>query len=229
MSRLPGWSNVRAVEPEKLQARRRFLQFAGGASLALLAHPLSAADPDVPYDRVEEDWTLVIGEPEPEAHAPQLLNVISPTGDLAGKYGILELNHSTQPEYFEGGLQMQLWSGDECREHATTADSSLLMTTGETISYTLVMAVGYGQLRFRVKNGTSTTWGSFGGSDLLVTSSTSLNNLTGYSPTISASKSRVGFAGHRVEKFALKQVRYYVDNTVVKVDETYRQVHPALE
>jgi len=229
MSRQPGWTNVRTPRSGRPIARRKFLTWLGGGTITLLARPTFAADPVPPYDRIEEDWELIVGEPDPDSHAPQLLNVISPTGDHAGKYGILELNHSTQPEYFEGGLQMQLWSGDECRETATTSDASLLATTGETIRYTLSMSISYGQLRFRVKNGTSSTWGSFGGTTLLVSSAATVPNLSGYSPALSAGKSRVAFAGHRVEKFALKQVRYYIDNQVVKVDEAVRQVHPAVE
>lgn len=229
MTRKPGRSIVRSPRTEKLLARRRFLGMLGGGAAALMVKPGFAQESIPPYNRIEEDWELIVGEPDPDTHAPQLINVISPTGDSSGKYGILELNHSTQPEYFEGGLQLQIWSGDECRDYATTTDSSLLNITGETITYTLSMALSYGLLRFRVKNGTSTTWGSFGGSNLYVSTPSTVANLSGYSTAVSVAKSRVAFAGHRVEKFSLKQVRYYIDSDVVKVDETFRQIHPAVE
>lgn len=212
---------------------RRRISLALLAALLATVHPgrshgLNAADP-VAYTRIEEDWELVIGEPDPDVHAPQVVNVFAPTNSLSNDYAIFEINHSTQPEYLEGGMQLQLWRDDDCVSLAGPADELLLSTPGETLRYTLVMAIVNGQLWCGVRNGTSTTWGEFGASSLNVTCPARLPNLSQYSPELSTSKSRVAFAGHRVERFVLKRVRYYQNGELVKVDNTDKQVHPATE
>lgn len=188
-----------------------------------------AADVIIPYDRIEEDWEVVIGEPDPDTHAPQLINVISPTPTLTGDYGMLELNHGTQPEYFEGGLQLQMWRDDEYDSNYTPRPSLLLSIPGETIRYTMAMSIEQEKLKIRVKNGTSTSWGSFGGDSLVVSCPARQPNLSNYSTLLSVAKSRVAFAKHRVEKFSLKRVRYYHNDELVKTDETVRQVYPPTE
>lgn len=188
-----------------------------------------AADITPNYDRIEEDWEFIVGEPDPDTHAPQLINVISPIRTLDEDYAVLELNHCTQPDYAEGGLQLQLWSDEEYRTNYTPQPSLLLAIPNETIRYTIVMSIENGQLKFRVKNGTSTSWGNFGSDAFVVSRSARRSDLSLYSPVLSANKSRVGFAAHRVEKFALKTVRYYRNNVLLQTDETVRQVYPPTE
>lgn len=189
---------------------------------------VGAADPAA-YSRIEEDWELVIGEPDPDVHAPQVVNVFAPTNSTTGDYAIFEINHSTQPEYLEGGMQLQLWRDDNCVSLAGPADELLLSTPGETLRYTLMMAIHNGQLWCGVRNGSSTTWGEFGAASLNVTCPARLPNLSQYSPDLSTSKSRVAFAGHRVERFVLKRIRYYQNGELVRTDNTARQVHPAID
>jgi hypothetical protein len=56
--------------------------------------------------RVEEDWQLVVREPDAESTAPQVTCVISPCGDLDGLYASIELNHQTQPDFASGGVHL---------------------------------------------------------------------------------------------------------------------------
>jgi hypothetical protein len=202
-----------------------------GLLLGVLAIALTAAaqEASVPYDRIEEDWEIVVAEPDPDTHAPQLINVMSPTGDLSEDYGVLELNHCTQPDYVEGGLQLQFWSDEEYQLNYTPKPSLLLAIPAETIRYTVAMAIENGHLKFRVLNGTSTSWGTFGGDSFVVSRPARRPNLSAYSTSVSTAKSRVAFASHRVEKFSLKRVRYYHNNTLIKTDETVQQVYPPAE
>lgn len=177
-------------------------------------------------NRVEEDWELVIGEPDPDTVAPQIFNAIYPTSDRTGRYGLFEINHATQPEFREGMLQLQRWNGDVLRDYRTSAKSGLLTIPGEHVTYTMAMTLGGGQLAFTVKNGQSTTWGAFGGSELTLSSATLLGNFDGYSPSTSAAAATIGFAAHRVERFALLGVRYYKDSSLLATDSTVRVVYP---
>lgn len=187
-------------------------------------------------DRIEEDWEVLIGEPNPDEEAPQIINVFSPEvtsdGDGVsypeGEFAVFELNHRTQPDYQDGGMQLQHWTGtqlDEVQSWTDERDSCLLSTTGEVITYTLRMSLYDSRLHFSVRNGQSDTWGSFGGESLRLVSDTSLPNLNGYSTANSTANSRIGFASYRVTRFVLKQVRYYSNGQLVQTDDTDRVVH----
>uniref|UniRef100_A0A7C2P014 Uncharacterized protein n=1 Tax=Schlesneria paludicola TaxID=360056 RepID=A0A7C2P014_9PLAN len=126
-------------------------------------------------------------------------------------------------------MQLQMWSNDEYESNYTPQPIRVLATPGETIRYTLAMSIENGMLKVRIKNGTSTTWGDFGGDHYVVSRPARVSDLSRYSTSLSTAKSRVGFAAHRVNKFALKMVRYYMNNQLVRVDETYQQLYPPAE
>src|SRR3954468_16450639 len=70
---------------------------------------------------VEEDWELVLTEPDPVAAGPQVTCVVSPLFDANTVYASFELNHHTQPEFQAGGVQLQLWKAEQV---LSTADGS---------------------------------------------------------------------------------------------------------
>ncbi len=198
------------------------------AIMAAAPNALLGGDgPDI--DRIEEDWEVVIGEPSPEEEAPQIVNVFSPLGNLEQDFAVFELNHRTQPDYLEGGMQLQRWTGselDQVESWTNDRDSFLLMTPGETVTYTLRMSLLYGSwLGFSVRNGQSETWGQFGGDSLRLVSYTDLPNLNSYSTENSTTNSRIGFASYRVTRFVLKEVRYYSQGELVLTDTTDHVVH----
>ncbi|OYW16746.1 MAG: hypothetical protein B7Z55_13950, partial [Planctomycetales bacterium 12-60-4] len=86
-----------------------------------------------------------------------------------------------------------------------------------------------GKFKVRVRYGTSSTWGNFGGESFVVDCPARMPNLATYSPTVSTTKSRVAFAAHRVEHFVMKRIRYYQNGDLVQFDPTDRQVYPPQE
>lgn len=201
---------------------RRFLV----AFLALTLGPVWAVEP-TDVSRVEEDWVLVIGEPSIDDTSPQIISFISPTQRIDAECAVLELNHSTQPDYLDGGVQFQRWFGDFERIWRTPHTSNRLAIPGETIKYTMTMRIENGLLRFGVRNGTSETWGTFGGTTEQWNSSvvSPYSNLDAYSPAISTKYSRVGYAANRVQKFSLKEVRYYRGDELLQKDTGEKIVH----
>ncbi|MEX2286783.1 MAG: hypothetical protein WD648_06815 [Planctomycetaceae bacterium] len=186
----------------------------------------AAADGSEPIVRVEEDWKVEVNVPNPDDHAPQIVNSISPNGSLDGLHAVFELNHSTLPDYTAGGMQLQTWVGETNLEYKNSPGSGLLHHDDETVTYTLSMSVNGGSLTFEVVNGHSDTWGKFGGLGYLKSSvSTDLSNLNSYDSNTSVNKSRVGYASHRVKKFARTKVRLYSADGLVSTDETERVVH----
>lgn len=225
---------IQPSEPS-VSSRWRWLLPLGCLLMAIVmtgigTQPVPADEPVPAYDRIEEDWEIVVGLPDPETHAPQIINVISPTGTLDGHYAIFELNHSTQPEYSEGGMQLQLWQGTQFGElhadHATPPDATLLTIPGEKIRYTIAMSIENGHLHFRVINGNSLTWDDFDRANLQIATPAKMPNLSGYTPTVSKKSSRITFASHRVDQFVMRKVRYYRNGELLKEDTTPRWVRP---
>lgn len=176
--------------------------------------------------RIEEDWQIEVGVPSPEEVAPQIFIVTSPTGNLDGAHAVFEINNLSLPDFYGGGLQFQLWDSDFNVAESHHNDFAALAEEGEQITFTVRMRIHENQLRFQILNGQSTTWGTFGdGEDLKLNRSTDLTHLGDYTPEKSTEFSRVGFAGHRVRKLVLKQVRYYSYGVLVNTDTTERVVH----
>jgi hypothetical protein len=195
------------------------------AVLAVLPLGANAVDLNL-VTRVEEDWELVVAEPGADNAAPQVSCLISPVSNVDGVYATLELNHGSLPEYSPGGLQLQVWSGEDWLTVRDRADSTL-HHSNETVTWTQKMWIGAGKVNFKVDNGASDSWGSFGVTDNIKLSiSTSLTNLAGYSPDFSASQSGIGYGSQRVQSLVLKKVRYYnAQGNLLLEDTTPRVVH----
>lgn len=201
----------------------RFVRLA--AVLALCLTPPVSGYTTGPVMRIEEDWEIVIAEPSPEENLPQLYVVTTPTGNTDGQYSVFEINNLLLPDYYGGGLQFQTWWGDQATGEAHHSNYSSLTTAGETINFsTRMRAWGDGNVSFRVQNGTSTTWGSFGlNNSLRIVRWCGLYNLSSYDPESSAKFSRVGSGRGRVQAFRIKQVRYYDnDGNLLSTDNTIR-------
>ena len=194
------------------------------AATCLAASP-AAAD-DVSIVRIEEDWRVEIGTPAPEDHAPQIVTVLSPVGNLEREHSVFELNHTTYPNYSPGGMQLQCWRRDWLSGYGSTPHQQKLYHANEVVIFTSAMEIDDAVLEFQIKNGSSLTWSNFGGSGYLKTRYyTTLNNLVGYSPDVSVANSRVAFASHRVKKLVLSRIRYYYSEGLVATDDTPRIVH----
>lgn len=176
--------------------------------------------------RVEEDWRLVVSSPEPDSAGPQVTCVFSPQGNMDGPYAVFELNHRTLPEFAAGGMQLQVWDGAEALSLGEADETQLLAEDGESITWTQAMSFDGDKLKFEILSGQSNSWGEFGGEDeLQASAATTLTNLNGYDPEISARKSGVGFASNRVSSLVLRRVRYFTADGQVIEDDGPRDVH----
>ena len=169
---------------------------------------------------------MVIGTPNPETDGPQVTCVLSPTGNLDSHYLVLDLNHQGLPDYAPGGLQLQVWEGPVALAHHKFPDDNLMGTESETVHWTQSVSLEGQSLVFEIINGSSTTWGSFGGQGYLKSSlATALENLNGYNPEVSAANSGVGFAGNRVQSLVLRRIRLTTSTGVTVEDDSPRVVH----
>lgn len=182
-------------------------------------------------DRVEEDWKLVIGDPDPDSTGPQITTCMSPVSGSSAFVAFC-LNYRDVPDWQPGGLQVKAYgeaSGttqDRPLLASTTSDTESLQTDGETITWTQRISVSGGTLSYTVRNGTSTTWGSFGQGvgTLGVNYSTTLSDLGSYRPDDSVALSAAGWQANRVTSMNLLRVRYYKAGVLIATDDVSRAV-----
>jgi hypothetical protein len=176
------------------------------ATIALVSLASSARADNPPVVDIEEHWELQLGAPDTDLGAPQATMVMSPTGDLNSTYFVATFNYQNAPAYQAGGLQVEQWDASGLVNCGTGVSNGTLDRAGDVISWTQHLNLNDGQLTFEVINGTSDSWGSFGGDALHVVTATSLSGLNAYRPAISLTESQVGYADNRVKSLVLKQL-----------------------
>lgn len=175
---------------------------------------------------VEEEWELVVRNPETNLVAPQITCAISPQNDLKGPHATFEINHQSSPFFAAGGMRLLAWNGVDQGGSASFGNSVVMNRENERITWKTSMSLSDGRLSFEVLDGTSDTWGAFGGNAgrLRATQLTNLADLNGYDPDVSISNSGVGYASNRVQSMTLKRVRVTMSDGSVVVDDTPRNV-----
>lgn len=196
----------------------------GAALLTLFALPTANSNEVVldgePWVRIEEDWELVINEPDQLVNCPQLTIYLTPDFERSDMYFQLQLNHAADANFSGGGFRVSAlqneWSVDEAR----SLTRALLSVDDDVVRWTSVMAVHNGEVLFAIKNGSCQSWGTFGGPEyLLRMPAEGLQDLSRYTPVQSAEDVDVGFGSNRVQSLILKRVRAYrEDGTHVVID-----------
>lgn len=185
---------------------------AGGLCLfAALGSVAHATDPTLYM--VEEDWELVINEPDVKINSPQIAFFLYPDADHSDCYFQLQMNYAAEDGYSSGGFRV----GAFCDEIPVDEERSQIRQTlawdNDKIEWTNAMAVFNGKLMFAVKDGYGTQWGHFGGPEYLVQmDDQELHSLDHYTPEASLESVDVGFGKNRVASIRLKTVRLTYTN-----------------
>ena len=179
------------------------------ATFLALILSCQAAAGDVEIVRVEEVWTLSVGEPSINANGPQVSMVMSPFSDLNRHFFMFYINLKTDPVYVAGGAQVQHMYGDEVVNSRDNPNDSLLDQDAELLQWTQVMEIKNDQVQFEIKDGSSKSWGGFGGlGHLRLTVDTGQTNLNSYRPQNSITQSGIGYAGNRVVSLVLQRTTW---------------------
>lgn len=177
-----------------------------------------------PIYRVEEDWELLIANPDPELDIPQIVNVFGPTNVYFDTHTVFELNHGTLPSFGQGGMQLQVWYGDYLVGYQHQLAPTELNVANETIRYTTVTSIKGDYLEMEVTNGTSATFGAFGGAGTIKARLyTFRNDLNPYQPNNSINNSRVTFGANRVTHFKRSAIRFYQADGTLYVEDTHEK------
>jgi hypothetical protein len=191
---------------------------------------VAAAAPAQDIVRIEEDWELILGEPDAAVCAPQVLTAMSPFNDIRDTYFTFEINHRSAPYWTPGGLTIHQWAGEWRVQSFDRADRAVMNTGSETVTWTQNMYCNEGQLWFEITDGISSTWGPFGYSGMFkLHTNWGVANINSYTPNISVSQSGVAYAGNRVLSLKLKEIRLTLDDGTTLTDNTVRTAHQLVE
>jgi hypothetical protein len=202
------------MQPAQLHRGWRWTLLAGGVlgGVCILLTPQTAAIADASDPaavvRVEEDWVLVLNQPGEEVNSPQFHTVMSPRPHTSGPYMQVSWNYRELPDFEAGGLQLQAWYDDDCISSRDVYEESL-SSQAETITWTQELKTTGNELLFRILNGQATSWGSFAGEYVVVSSGADYPNLSGYSPFVSRANSWISYGSNRVTKLVIQEVRWY--------------------
>ncbi len=166
----------------------------------------------LPVTRIEEDWELVLGVPSPAQDSPQISTWMSPTGNLEDEHFAADFNHAQRPDFSSGGFQVKAMDGESLVADRLSDYGDNLTNENEIVAWTQSLEIVGSALEFSILNGTSQSWGTFGGGNMKVRFQNSpVNNLNDYSYLKSVEWAGVGFGGNRVESLTLKRLRVYVN------------------
>jgi hypothetical protein len=175
---------------------------------------------------IEEDWVMVLNEPNDNIQSPQFHTIMSPLGHLDANYAQVLWNYRETPGFTGGGIQLQSYD-DKNLLRIRTVDNRLLSTQGETITWTQGLWTDGTTLSFYIENGYSQSWGEFG-RDMRIDENASIPNLNQYSTDVSVASCAVTYGGNRVNSLAITQVRRYGQDGLISVDSTPRVVYQYL-
>lgn len=205
---------------------RRFLPLLAAGLLAF--HPgfvtaWTAQIPDLFPNHIEEDWELVIGEPNPTRCGPQITTTMSPLGDNNVNFVTFNINYR-EDRFRVGGMELQAWAGRKLIVKDADREP-ILSTAGERITWTQSMTVKDGLVNYSIEDGRSQTFGDFGlGTNLILEYPTAIADLRAYLPDVTVANSGAGWQSNRVNSMRLLRVRYYNGDTLLLTDETPRDV-----
>jgi len=196
----------------------------GAVTLSLTAQQAqSVGEGAEPVIWVEEDWVMVLNEPDDNLYSPQFSTVMSPGGSAGGNYAQVLWNHRETPDFSPGGIQLQSYDGDFLLR-VRSVESRVLSSSAETITWTQGLWTDGAVLTFYIDNGLSTSWGSFG-RDMRIDEAATIANLDGYDAGTSAANCRITYGTNRVESLMITQVRRYGASGLLSVDVTPRVIY----
>lgn len=195
--------------------------FIGGVVLSGVIPDQSLfAEEPVVY-KVEEDWEMMVNEPDVSNNSPQITFFTSPSHELDNSYFQLQMNYHADEAYSSGGFHVASVQEGKTVDEARSVTRKNLSTNDDVVRWTSVMAVIDNRALFAVRDGYGREWGNFGGPNYLVRMVPSpVSDLSKYQHQQSLQSVDIGFGRNRISRITLKAVRlFYTDGRVEVVAE----------
>src|SRR5438876_3785874 len=205
---------------------RRLLTLALVGALALFVAPLSrtTADIHLPVVKVEEHWTLLINDPDPDISSPQISTQMA-RSPWAPRFCNFHLNSCDVPSFAQGGLQLQVWRDSTNLAVVTSSNRATMTTSNELVEWTQYLKLTGASLTFGISSASSQTWGDFSGVQVQVPGGSLL--LDEYSADYSQQNSGVTFGANRVSSLVLVWSKVTYADGSYTLDSTPRVVFSA--
>jgi hypothetical protein len=185
---------------------RRGRLLAALAALAVAVPTQGLAPNTILVSRIEQDWEIVVNNPDALRGAPQVVLHVRPWPG-SSYLCLFLLNYQDHPSFASGGTQLQIWRNDTLRAAAAYGTGILESPPDETIKFTLYLEQTNGLLKFGFKALTSKTWGD---KDTLgVSTARSMNDLSSYATSDTVANSVILLAPERVLSAKVLEVRQY--------------------
>jgi hypothetical protein len=208
-----------------VQAARRVVLFAGGLCL-LATLPCRAHGETATVFLVEEEWEMVLNEPEPAINSPQVAFFLYPAADQPECYFQLQMNYAAEDGYSSGGFRVGAFYHEQPIDEERSQVSQMLCWDNDRVRWTSAMAVFNGKLMYALKDGYGYQWGAFGGPEYLVQmDDQDMHALDHYSPQTSLESVDIGFGANRVHSIRLKRVRLTYSDGQTKTIEINQFAH----
>ncbi len=183
----------------------------GGIMVATIFSSGAYVSADSGIFKIEEDWELVVNDPDANNYSPQVTFFMSPRLSEYD-YFQLQMNYSADADvdFTGGGFHVAAVRNGSMYDEARSQTRLAISSDNDHIRWTSVMANINGEYLFAVKNGYGDEWGPFGGPEYLVRMPAEGDKaLNEYSPQASLDNVDIGFGANRVSSLKLLQVRYY--------------------
>ncbi|HVJ80552.1 MAG TPA: hypothetical protein VNC50_05735 [Planctomycetia bacterium] len=201
---------------------------AAAAGWLLSAQEPAPAPAALDVVEVEEDWELVVAEPNALQASPQVATQMFPQSGVTDTFAVFAINYQELPTFVEGGVEIQYWEGD-WNVDVKSVDRQQLSTNEETLAWTQYMKVVQGKIVFGLKDFDTASFGHISGNRFRVVSQSDATDLNGYSVEKSALNSGVPLGANRVRTFKLKESRKKMSDGSVVTDSTPRVVYERVE
>jgi hypothetical protein len=220
----PRWR--RLIGPSRVLAMLLGALLLGALALAPVPSRADEEDGEAEYVRIEEDWSLTVNDPDPQRGAPQVATQMAPS-PWSRYFFVFQINYRELSDFVEGGLQAQIWKDNSIRDWKS-AGIATMGTPNEVVTWTQSMERDGAELKFKIKSGSSTTWGDLAEAGLQVKTANGRAAFTTYSSDYSTEKSGITYGANRVNQLTLVEVRKYKADGTCDQETTPRIVFQAV-
>lgn len=162
---------------------------------------------------VEEDWEVVLNDPEPKINSPQISFFLYPDSTQTDVYFQLQMNFAAEEGYSSGGFRVGAFQNEVPLDEERSVIREVWNIDGDKISWTSAMASWDNKLMYAVKNGSGGQWGTFGGPEYLVEMPEGeIKDLNDYDPQVSIQNVDISFGKNRIASIRLKRVKVTYTN-----------------
>jgi hypothetical protein len=188
-------------------SRISLMSFVAALSICLSLATSAKSGDDDPIVRIEQDWEITLNQPDGTTASPQITLLLSPALN-SQVVMIVTLNYQDTPNFYPGGVQVQLWDGEACLGYYNHG-TSVVVKNSEKWNFTTFIETRGSKLTGGISKGTFPTFGNIPSGGATVSASKAIASFPNYTTIDTLKRSGVLLGDIRVQSIKIKQVRVY--------------------